>query len=123
MSFIPKDSLREPPLKRALKSYIVSLVTEKYLTIGIRVLWNGKEDFNEMWQKRLQLENILKSLKQIVMFIDCITAMKSKEVKPGFAFWIAYDSAEFTSEAYENFICGKIMEHGFDIEQKSWWKR
>ena len=112
----PNNSLREPPLQRALKSFIVSYVNEKYLTIAIRVLWNEAEEFNTMWEQRLKLEGVLKGLKQVVLFIDCITAMQNKKISCGFAFWIAYDASEVTAEAFENFICEKILETGFNIQ-------
>jgi len=41
-------SLREIPLKTLLKTYIVANVVNKYITIGVRVLWKEKMEFRNV---------------------------------------------------------------------------
>ena len=116
MSFNPNSTLRENPLKRVLKTYVVSDVSSKYMTTAIRVLWSDK-DFSEMYEKRIILESILREIKQIVMFINCVTSLKEKEhsIQSGFGFWIAYDWPEISCEKFENLICKKFIEAGMEI--------
>ena len=111
----PNSTLREVPLKRCLKTFIVSHVIEKYMTVGIRVLWEEK-DFSDMYEKRLQLEQLLTDIKEVVLIINCVTAMTEKETtKTGFCFWIAYDYPEVTSYKFEAYLCKKIMEKEIEI--------
>jgi len=114
--FKPNSTLREIPLKRILKTYIVSNVVDKYLTAGIRVLWKEK-DFSDMFEKRSKLETVLKEIKQIVFYVNCVTALKETgdEIKAGFAFWIVYDWPESTLEKFENMVCKKFIEVGVKI--------
>ena len=116
ISFKASTELREPPLQRALRTYVVSPLNEKYLTIALRVIWNSREEYSTMWEQRLLLEDVLKSINQVVFFIDCITAMRGQTIGCGFAFWISYDSSEFTAEAFENYVTKKILETGFNID-------
>ena len=110
-------SLREIPLKRVLKTYIVANVIRKYITMGIRVLW--KEEMNpQILSRRIQLEKILKEIREIVMFIDCVTAMQESkhQTKAGIAFWLVFDGPECIYERFENIICKKFLEAGVEIE-------
>ena len=115
-TFIPKKSLRENPLKRALKSMIVCHVINKYMTVGIRVLWDEK-DYSTMWEKREVLEGILKQMKEVVFIIDCITAMKESKEKMtvGYSFWICFDFPEHTSEMFENRVSKAFINAGVKI--------
>ena len=79
-SFEPKGSLRESPLKRALKSYIVAPIASRYLTVAIRVLWED-ENASLMWQKRKKLEEILVNNEKVSFIFNCITAIKEKKTK------------------------------------------
>ena len=76
--FKPNKSLREKPLARALRTYVISTVCKSYLTLAIRVLWKEK-DFSDMYARREQLKNILKAVKEIKMVIGCVTAMEKGE--------------------------------------------
>lgn len=58
-TFKLNKSLREKPLERALRTYVISTVCQSYLTLAIRVLWK-KKDFSDMFARREKLENILK---------------------------------------------------------------
>lgn len=45
-----------------------------------------------MYARRQQLEEIVKGVKEIKMYISCVTAMtKDEDTETGFAFWIVYD--------------------------------
>ena len=43
VDFTPNLTLREIPLKRALKTYVIATVLKKYLTVGVRVLWKEED--------------------------------------------------------------------------------
>ena len=47
-------------------------------------------------KKRRKVVGELERLKEVALFIDCITAMKmsTRGKKIGFAFWVVFDSAE-----------------------------
>ena len=38
-TFRPRKELRENPLKRALQTFVVPVISLKYQTIGIRCIW------------------------------------------------------------------------------------
>lgn len=114
--FKPNKSFREVPLRRALKSFIVSTVIESYVTMAIRVLWKEK-NFSDMYVRREQLEKIFKDTPQIKMAISCVTAMeRGEETDTGFCFWLAYDWPEITVNKFENLLCKKIIDTGVKID-------
>ena len=106
--------LREEPLKRILKNFIVLPVIDKYLTVGIRVLWN-EDRMQSCMEKEQQLQGIFKNMKQVKMFVSCVTAVKSKDYLAGICYWLAYDFPEITAKKFENMICQKILKAGFDV--------
>ena len=111
----PNRQLRQEPLKRLLKSFIVSNVVQNYITIGLRVLW-AEKDYSDMFERRSQLEEIIKYIKHVSLFVTSITAMeKHEETYTGFAVWLALDWPEMTSHKFEHFFCKKIMKSGFNI--------
>ena len=113
--FKPNKSFREMPLKRALRSYVVSTVCKSYLTLGIRVLWK-EENFSDMYVRRKELEQIFKNVKEIKMVISCVTAISKKEkTDTGFAFWIVYDRPKITASKFENMLCKRIIKTGVRI--------
>ena len=118
--FKPKLTVREKTVKRALSSYIVEPVCKKYLALSIRVLWrnDGTMHFNDLYEKRIKLQEELRSVKEVVFFIDCITAMTKREsVHIGFAFWIAYDFVQTQASKLETFLIKKILETNVDVEE------
>jgi len=59
----PKSSLREEPLKRALKSYLVSPILTTDVVCSIRCLRKENDSgFNDMLQKREKVENCLRQV-------------------------------------------------------------
>ena len=65
-----------------------------------------------MWERRIQLESVLRSVNQVFTFIDCITALKKTDVHTGFAFWIVFDWPEHNVATFESLICRKFYEAG-----------
>lgn len=119
-TFVPKATLRETPLKRALKSYLIPIVLSKYVVFGLRVLWKDNiTDFNDFYVKRKKLEEQLDKTKEVVFFINCITAMKGSgdSTKVGFAFWIAVDYAESQIMKFETYISKLFLEAGVEVPQ------
>ena len=115
VDFTPNLTLREIPLKRALKTYVISTVLKKYLTVGVRVLWK-EEDYSRMYERRKFLEGLLKHMDEVKMTISCVTSMaKKEETMTGFSFWIVYDHPDITSSKFENMICKRFMEAGCRI--------
>ena len=118
-NYKPNKELREEPLKRVLKSYIVPIICCKYQTTAVRVLW--KEDsYSLMWSKRVQLESMLKEIKPVVAFISCITAVDERKKsenswKAGYTFWIAFDWPEYGISGFENMICKKFFDAGVSV--------
>ena len=118
-SYKPKSSLREEPLKRALKCYLVSPILKKYVVCSVRCLWkeNGT-GYNDMLQKKEKVENCLRQVKEIALVVSCVTAMKDKdEIKCGFAFWVAFDFAESLITKMEDQIFKLIFESGVDVSE------
>jgi len=73
----PKAMLRDEPLKRALRSYLVNPVLKKYVVCSIRCLWKDNDSgFNDMLQKRKTVENCLLQVEEIALVASCVTAMK-----------------------------------------------
>ena len=78
-NFQPNLTLREEPLKRALKSYLVAPILSKYIVCSVRVLWRESDnDLNDLYEKRRKLEGELERLKEVSLFIDCITNSNEK---------------------------------------------
>ena len=117
--YMPKLALRERPLERALKSYIIPVIVSKYQVIAIRCLWN-LDEFNNIWPKRKEIDSMLSKVQSVCGFFSCVTAQpdrKTKTIKEvGFGYWIFFDWPEYGLEAYENLICKKFMEAGLSIE-------
>ena len=113
--FKPRWTLRENPLKRVLKSYVVTNVVTKYVTYAVRVLWQDTE-YSTMWEKRQKLETALKDIPQVALIINSITAMdEKKNINVGFAIWRAYNWPEHVTETFENLVCRKFMDLGMQI--------
>ena len=108
--------LREEPLKRVLRNFIVSPMVESFLTVGLRVLWREK-DIRKCLLNRDKVDEILKGFKEIVMIISCITVIKDKdgENSIGFSYWIVYDFPQITASKFENMLCRKILSAGFNV--------
>ena len=117
--FIPKLTVREKTVKRALISYIVEPISKNYLVCSIRALWrNDGMEFNNLYEKRIKLQNILRSVNEVVFFLDCVTAMKkSDEVNIGFGFWVAYDFLQCQADKMESFLIRKFLEIDVDVEE------
>jgi len=115
----PKATLREEPLKRALRSYLVNPVLKKYVVCSIRCLWKDNDSgFNDMLQKRNTVENCLLQVEEIALVVSCVTAMKEKSnVKCGFAFWVGFDFAESLISKMEDHIFKRIFESGVDVSE------
>ena len=64
----PNRVFRELPLKRALKSYVISTIIESYSTLGIRVLWKEK-DYSDMYSRREELEQLFKTVPEITSWM------------------------------------------------------
>ena len=119
-NFQPNLTLREEPLKRALKSYLVAPILSKYIVCSVRVLWRESDnDLNDLYEKRRKLEGELERLKEVSLFIDCITAMKKSNggIKIGFAFWVAFDFAESQGSKLEDYITKRFFESGLDVAE------
>eukprot|EP00111_Clytia_hemisphaerica_P011731 TCONS_00034460-protein len=115
VDFTPNLTLREIPLKRALKTYVIATVLKKYLTVGVRVLWK-EEDYSKMYERRNFLEGLLKNMDEVKMTISCVTSIaKKEETMTGFSFWIVYDHPDITSSKFENMICKRFLEAGCRI--------
>jgi len=74
-----------------------------------------------MYERRSQLEDMIKQIKQVSLFITSITAMeKHEETFTGFAVWIALDWPQMTAHKFEHSICKKVITcvimHSFEIE-------
>ena len=111
----PNRVFRELPLKRALKSYVISTIIESYSTLGIRVLWKEK-DYSDMYSRREELEQLFKTVPEIKIIISCVTAMeKGEELDTGFSFWLVFDWPDITVNKFEHMLCKKVLESGFKI--------
>ena len=128
-------SLRNRTVKRALQTYIVPTFTKRYQVAAVRALWQSEDLNTEIWLKRLQLENILFDNSDVVAFFSSITGIRKKRNKrkhaecsesdteneeeiqfePGFAFWIVFDSPEFSTPSFEREITKSLLEAGLDI--------
>lgn len=117
--YIPRKELKANQLKRALKTYIIPIVSNKYHSLGIRVLWTEEKDCKTMWEHRLKLESMLCSIKEIVLFFSCVTASDGEDnsMHFGFSFWISFDWTAYGLETFENLISKKFMEAGLCIHQ------
>lgn len=117
-TFTPQKTLRQNPLKRALKAFLVGPLLKKYIVCSVRVLWKNDEDFNDMYEKRRLLEGKMKAMEEVVMLVNCITAMKPSDgdTKVGFAFWVVFDFAESQSNKLEDQIVKTILEAGLDVD-------
>jgi len=118
----PKKGLREIPLKRGLKSFLIPHIANKYEVAGIRVLWK-KPKFNNLYEMRMKLEHEIKNINEIVLIISCFTGIEERkqkgnkpaEVMLGFAFWMAFIWPEHALETFEDQVCGKLMKLGVNI--------
>jgi len=64
----------------------VPCVSNKCHVIAFRALWDLTEDSKQkaelnIWRKRNQLDSILKDIQEIVVFISCLTAMDSSDLR------------------------------------------
>ena len=118
--FEPRLTLREKTLRRFLKSYVVDHLLKRYLVCSIRVLWrnDGNIDFNNLYEKRVLIEQEIKSVKEVVFIIDCITSMKKSngELQFGFAFWVVFDFVESQTVKMESLLTKLIIEKSMDVE-------
>ena len=120
----PRKELREIPLKRALKSFVIPHIVKNYEVVALRVLWK-RPDFNDMQEMRSKLEAAIKGIKEVGIFISCITAQEERklkgqqhpEIKTGFSFWVAFEWPEHLIESFEDQICKTIIPIGVDIDQ------
>ena len=69
----PRHQLRNKVFKKALKGYIVPAFVKNYEAICVRVLLKNQED--NIWKKRRELEMILEEDEYIVALFSCITAL------------------------------------------------
>jgi len=81
-----KRTLRNDTVKSALRNFIVPCVSNKCHVIAFRALWDLTEDSKQkaelnIWRKRNQLDSILKDIQEIVVFISCLTAMDSSDLR------------------------------------------
>lgn len=110
-----KKELKSCVLKSALKSFILSQVTNHYEVAAVRTLVKEK---NEIWLVRRTMEESLSKQKHVVGFISCLTALKTKESKepmPGISFWVIFDWPEYGIQGYENHLTKLFLKERADL--------
>jgi len=86
MSTKPKRTLRSETLKSALQNFLVSSIIERHEICCYRTLWDVRtEDLPkaelEIWAKRQQIDNIIKSFKVVKLFFSCMTALECSSIR------------------------------------------
>ena len=82
----PRRTIRSSTLKASLKNFLLPNIVESYRICSLRCLWEVMNEDNEIvlkniWSKRKQLEQILNSFKDVVLYFSCLTAMESNEIR------------------------------------------
>lgn len=115
--FKTNKELREVPLKKALKTYIIPLITKKYNVIGVRIVWNAS-NYSNMYTKRKEIQDKLSKVIPVVAFISCTTGLEErkeeKQTKNGYSFWIVFECPDYHFDSLENHVC-KLF-YGCDVE-------
>ena len=83
---VPRRTLRNETLKNSLKNFIVTLVSKYFNVISLRTMWEVTEDDItnaelNIWQKRQEVEAIVKSFDCVRLFFSCITGMESSTLR------------------------------------------
>jgi len=102
-------------LKSALKSFILTHITNHYEVAGVRTLVKEKE---KIWLVRRRLEENLSKQKHVVGFLSCLTALKTKEREeplPGISFWVIFDWPEYGIQGYENHLTKLFLKEEVDL--------
>ena len=86
MSRQVRRTIRNETIKNALKNFFIPTISEKYLVIPIRCLWDVvEEDLNiasfNICNKRQELEEIVNSFEEVVLYFSCTCAMESSAIR------------------------------------------
>ena len=85
-----RRTIRSDTIKNALKNFVVPLVADKFFVISLRCLWDvfeedlDKANYN-LVSKQEEIEKILNSTDEIVLYFSCLCAMKSSDMRHKFA--------------------------------------
>jgi len=110
-----KKEIKSCVLKSALKSFILSHVTNYYEVAGVRTLMRDKQ---KIWLIRRRLEESLSKQKHVVGFVSCLTALKTKDQEeplPGISFWVMFDWPEYGIQGYVNHLTKLFLKEEIDL--------
>ena len=81
-----RRTIRNETVKAALKNFVIPQISEKFVIISIRCLWDVHDEdlsvasFN-ISNKRDELEKIVNELKDVVLYFSCTCAMESSLIR------------------------------------------